>query len=773
MIQRKPGRIPLDATTFASWAELAAGLSLARDELGTRCLFSDLGLGAWRGHWVGRQLYAQLERAFPDELELRIGLESPDHRGGYMGELTDREGRGSYNVLLSYQLASTIVNDVVARGLRWIVVLAPRSSAVEWGHENVLLLRFLAQGLERSGCGIMLVFPSTAAAPDHAWWELRWREPLAAAAPPDGGAVPSTADAAASDLGMFPGIVPAAVLARVGYAPDQAVALPAGSAVLSPRTRGESPPSTAWLAKLGLEQLGPNDRWLQSYVYARDPVPQPDDTVASVLLNAALDRMSEGGYTVALRLLTHARDRARVTPLRGACDALRQNVLLIMRDLARAAEGPLPVERMPPMIEHSLYMSKASALTMTGRAAQAEPLFEHARALPSGRTGSRDRIYLLNVAALNQLQLGRSDEALAIEKTIEEELAAASDTDWHARYINCINLARLFKKRGDVGEAQAYYGRTFSITDGLRTDSDLMYRCLCQAQVEAAKGTDRAATLHWLRAAVHWLAMEVPEALCYRYVEAVTRGRRVDDPTDAVEEVSAGLYTQLAASAERAGIASANATAGEPPHPAPVFSRLDERAPRTTNRAAEVIHAIGADGIGVFVSVEARAGRFSGPEYVRLSVEVWRLVRMLCKATDLPDTCTVIADAQFGVDLPQTLDELAGACLRAGQNALVFDGRRVELDLEHLLLAARVSFPEGVARRELEGDAPRVEYKRYRKPRALTDPERTVLSHITAGSTVAEITAACAPATADEVIAVLRELESDRVLRLEASVAAQ
>jgi hypothetical protein len=146
---------------------------------------------------------------------------------------------------------------------------------------------------------------------------------------------------------------------------------------------------------------------------------------------------------------------------------------------------------------------------------------------------------------------------------------------------------------------------------------------------------------------------------------------------------------------------------------------------------------------------------------------------MLCKATDLPDTCTVIADSQFGVDLPQTVDELAGSCLRSGQKTLVFDGRRMQLHLEKLLLAARVSFPEAVARCELDGEAPRVEYKRYRKPRALTDPERAVLRHITAGSTVAEIAAACAPATADEVIAILRELESDRAVRIQVSVAAQ
>lgn len=751
MIQRKPGRILLDATTFASWAELAAVLSLDPDELATRCLFSDLGLGAWRGHWVGRELYAQLQRAFPDDLELRIGLESPHHRGGHLGELTDGEGRGSYNVLLSHQLAATIVHDVVARGLRWIVVLAPRSSAVDWGHENTLLLRFLAHGLARTTCRIVIVFPSTAAVPDHAWWELRWMEALAA---------PALANAAEGDLGILPGVVPARVFARVGCAPDQAIALPDGSAVLSPRMRGESSPSAAWLARLGLEQLGPNERWLQSYVYARDPAPQPDNTVASALLEAGLDRMTEGAYSLALRLFMLGRDRTNAVALRGAFAALQQHVLLRTRDFARAAEGPLPVERVPTMIELALFMSKASALTMSGRAAQAAPLFEHARALPRERIPARDYFYLLNIAALNQLQLGRSDEALAMEKVIEHELAAASDTDWHARYINCINQARLFKKRGDLGESEAYYRRTFSITDGLRTDSDLTYRSFCSAQIEGSKGNDRAATLCWLRAAVHWLATEVPEALCYRYVEAVTRGRRVDDPTDAVEQVSAGLYQQLTTSAERMGIAATNAAAGEPP----VFSRPDARAPR-----AEVHHAIGTAGIGVLVSVDAQPIRFSGPEYVRLSIEVWRLVRMLCKATDLPDTCTVIADAQLGVDLPQTLDELAGSCLRAGHRTLLFDGRRVELDLDKLLLAARVTLPEGVARRELEGDAPRVEYKRYRKRRALSDLERTVLRHTTAGCTVADVTNACASATADEVIAVLRELESERVVRLQIS----
>jgi hypothetical protein len=754
-IQRKPGRIALDATTFGSWAQLAAALFLVPGELGSRCLFSDLGLGAWRGHWVGREIYAQLDRAFPADLELPARIDPPHHRGGFMGEVTDQEGRGTYNVLLSYQLATAIVGDVVERGLRWIVVLAPRSSTVEWGDENALLLRFLAQGLEHSGCGIMLVFPSTAAAADHAGWDLRWHEPLAESIGEPG---PD-----ASDVAMFPGIVPAAVVARVGWTPDQAVVLPDGSAVLSPRTRGESPPSTAWLAKLGLEQLGPNQRWLQSYVCACDPALQPDNTVAGVLLHAGLDRLSEGAYTLALRLITRARDTARAIPLRAACDGMRQLALSTVRDHARAAEGPLPVERLPAMLELGLYQSKATALTLSGRAAEAEPLFERARALPRERIPFRGYIYLLNIAALNQLQLGRSDEALAIERTIEQELAAANDTDWHARFINEINLARLFKKRGALAESQAYYRRTFSIIDGLCTDTDLMYRSLCAAQIEGIQGNHHATMLCWLRAAVHWLTMEVPEALSYRYVEAVTQGRRIDDPTEAVEQVSAGLYKQLTTSAERAGIARANADAADPSRPAPVFSGLDRGIPAGSQ-------AIGAHGVGVFVSTDAQPLRFSGPEYVRLSASVWRLVRMLCQATDLPDSCAVIVDSQFGVGLPQTLDELAGSCLRAGQTTLVFDRRRVELQLEELLLAARVRFPAGVARCELEGDAPHVEYKRYRKPRALAEAERAVLRHTAAGSTVAEIIEACAPATADEVIAVLRALESERVVRLQISV---
>src|SRR5262249_24465510 len=152
-----------------------------------------------------------------------------------------------------------------------------------------------------------------------------------------------------------------------------------------------------------------------------------------------LDRLAEGAYTLALRLITRARDTARAVPLRAACDGMRQLAMSTVRDHARAAEGPLHVERLPAMLELGLYQSKATALTLSGRAAEAEPLFERARALPRERIPFRGYIYLLNIAALNQLQLGRSDEALAIERTIEQELAAATDTDWHARFINQIN----------------------------------------------------------------------------------------------------------------------------------------------------------------------------------------------------------------------------------------------------------------------------------------------------------------------------------------------
>src|SRR6478736_6280311 len=115
-ICRTTGRLAIAATRFRSWSTLASELSTTPDILAARAVFSDLCLGAWRGHWIGAELCSQLGAAVPSR---RQPAREP------IAELMDLDGREDGDTLISYQLASTTLDRVRERGVRWIVVLAP------------------------------------------------------------------------------------------------------------------------------------------------------------------------------------------------------------------------------------------------------------------------------------------------------------------------------------------------------------------------------------------------------------------------------------------------------------------------------------------------------------------------------------------------------------------------------------------------------------------------------------------------------------------------
>jgi tetratricopeptide (TPR) repeat protein len=716
---------------------------------------------------VGRELYARLGLAFPEELQPQMRTrEGPESGGGYFGELTDNESRGDFNVLLSYQVAEGVLAQMRPRGLRWIVVLAPRA-AQGWGAENLQLINFLAQGCAEAGCGLVLVFRAPPAAPPHERWDLRWLGDTAA--PPSG--------AGLGGLGVFPGVIPPELLAGAQVDARDGLPLPDGTLVLSPLVRGDTPaPVRDQLAQLPVQALGPAHAWLNGYALADE---QGGDEEAGLLVGSAMDRLREGGSDVALRLLGHARRKASSAVMRAATDSVRQHFLLRLREFEEAARGPLPADNLPDRLKLGLFQSKGWGLTMTGRAAEAEPYLARARALMSAQTESRSYLYLLNISALNELRLGRFDQALALEKTIEQKLAALDPPDWHATYINRINQARLYKKVGDVAASEAYYREAIAIVDGLRSESDLLYHCLCFAQVAAKKGEtgekgdDREAVVCWLRAALHWLSNEIPEALAPRVAEAVTLGRRAGKDDELVEHVSAGLREQLRQALCQANLESAatpgvrDEAAGAPP----VFARV-EALPRPAIQLA-----VGDAGWGLFVCGDRTAPRFSGRQYSLLAQDVWRCVRVLAGAVDLPETGTVLTDAQLGSDLPRTLDELCGSCGKYGVETLVFAGRRMQRTASALAGDAevRVSLAPGVGLCRLEGEAPAIVYKRYRPPLLLTPLQATLLRLLNGESTVQALAASCAPAHAGDqtlhVLQELRDLEARRVVRLRARAA--
>jgi hypothetical protein len=527
---------------------------------------------------------------------------------------------------------------------------------------------------------------------------------------------------------------------------------------MSPRARRRADQPARELLVSFLEGPGSMEyQWLAAYCFADDAA---DDDEVELLFASVRQRSAEGGDDVVLKLLERARRKTTRVELVGWADAQRQSAVLRLRRWKEAAAGSLPADELHPSVKLLSLLSKAWGLVMTNRAAEAEPYFQACRDLWSSRQDSKFYLYLLNVSALNKLRLGAFEDALALEKTIERGLAAETPTDWHATYINTINQARLYKKANDLATWEAYYRTAFSITEGLRSESDLFYTCFCYAQLEERKGRPDEALIYWLRAAIHWLSAPVPEATAPRVVEAITFGPR----TEFVEELSQRVRAALEAAWVKAGRDAAliEAGAGAPANEAtgagdarpPSFARIDPAG------RPDVRCALGGDGWAVFVGRDPSPPRFDGPEYQQLARRVWQLVRSLSGRTDLPDRCAILTDAQFGTDLPRTLDETLDSAARYGVTTVLFADQRIELSDQRvagLRAHARVELAPGVSRVESRADRLVVSYKRYLRPLALAPQEAELVQRLTHHSTVESLAAQ---------LAVLGDLETKRVLRI-------
>jgi hypothetical protein len=94
----------------------------------------------------------------------------------------------------------------------------------------------------------------------------------------------------------------------------------------------------------------------------------------------------------------------------------------------------------------------------------------------------------MNISALNQLRLGDAGGAITIEKEIEAQSLGLAQSDFRLEYVNRLNLARLYRKCGELGLAERYYSEAFDTTSGVRPVTDLIYVNVTRAILYGEQG---------------------------------------------------------------------------------------------------------------------------------------------------------------------------------------------------------------------------------------------------------------------------------------------
>ncbi len=166
---------------------------------------------------------------------------------------------------------------------------------------------------------------------------------------------------------------------------------------------------------------------------------------------------------------------------------------------------------------NGLYFIKAYAATMSRQIETADKYFAKCHVHEEMELHDEDDLYRLNLFALSQVIKGKEDTAYALEMRIESFIEKNQINILGLKYVNFINIARLYKKSKKYDMSRSYYQKAYrQISQGGYTYSDFIYYHLNFGGIEEAAGNSALALDHYIYAAAYWLAFDNPLALAWR-----------------------------------------------------------------------------------------------------------------------------------------------------------------------------------------------------------------------------------------------------------------
>jgi len=752
-VRRNPSEVTLDGIRSADPRTIRdACVELAsRDAL----IAADVSIGSWRTHHAAAEMFAQL--ALPDPssaTDSESGSDPALSERSTVGRRIDLETGGDRVVLKAHELAAAAA---LAMTGRTHTTFAVATGAVEtsWERGDAFFVRFLAQMLRGTGHRVLLVHggpdePSIPAGCSVDWVDLDVGTPAAAVEPNE------------TLAGLVPGIVTPDVVEALSLScRDRRLLIPLRAGCFLIPTELRRDPTKCAADRDRVAAAAAAIPWLTAYAACcgSDVAANPP-----VLWAHARRLFDSGALSSALRLLDCVIPMARSRTERGVFELLAQSARIGTGAFAEAGTLPDPDEQLPPDLRGWLWHTKGWALTMTGRGAEAERCLEQARLLLRRSEDNDEYLYVLNISALNQLKLGHWDQALSMEEAIRSALDRIEAGRYQIRYINSLNLARLYLRKQDYDRSEQYYGEAFATSSGVHSDSDAIYAHVCRARLCEARGNTIDARDAWGRAALYWMTSPVPEAVSPRVVDAIfsTRRRPPDYPAHGslFDEVSAVLAERLLANG--AALSDLDRAASESECSPATFVRADSiEKPADWSGPWWILRGAGACFLGAASRTIARTRYSQSAQLLRQLL--WRLV---CPSSDAAiDEWTVVVDDRQGLGLPQTEAEMLAACLPLKVETVISNGH--ELSLSHVRTAIqsqlRFRLGPGVARVEQQGTDTIVAFKRYRAPRRLAGDAGEIVRWIRDAGSLSETTT-LPPLDDPARSRLLRMLQHDRII---------
>ena len=703
---------------------------LASLKTGRNKIIADLTLGAWRGGVVAREFAEQLGGTIPFSFTLGSDASSE----GQIGRFIDYETQGDIEFLNPFRSVELVLNLSTACQPIDFLVLAPTRSQT-WGDENVTFLDLLARAFDGSGTHIALVAadPRKVSVPSN--WQIDWR-----VAP-----VTKRNVRGVGSVKAVPGIISKQIAKKLPLTGCHR--LNNGLFLVPPECRIAPEPHSILALK---ERLGPGiPNWLKAYCQLTGGIHKDVDFLCRCSAAALL----EGGFELALLLASSAVDassefksdrsqgylslpqfqRFRINFALAQLQGLR----ITLRRNSELYSAPTPEPYLPTDLYSFLLQAKAWGALSVGRLIEADTLFHKAELISRPRANTLGYQYLLNSYALCRLRLGDATQALAFEDRISTWLDKnATDTD-HLFYINRLNKARLMRQAQRFAQADEYYCEAFSTTEGVPSESDLIYSNFSRGK-NWLLAQRKEASIFILRACAHWVASQIPEALAPRVVQSIV-GIAVEK-NEKVEQVSEALLSRL-----RDVLPLASPF---------VADRLQQSLKEQGSAGWLLRHATKKDRVCLLIPVtglDATVGISTtgsdplvrSPAFDRLTAVMVAFIRntILCEFTQMRELYselgTILLDTVHGCKFPSELTSILSSaiCLRARRVVYVLDGKTYDFRLSdelqrRLWRQSWVRLSPSIASLHLKENTGLVKFRRYISPLSLNETQSKLVGAI-------------------------------------------
>jgi hypothetical protein len=678
----------------------------------------------------------------------------------FIARSVDREGRGDTVLIDASTAASRIAGELRRNVVTTCAVITPGPREPLSRYDRVFLAEL---GGRLAGYGRMLTitWPATAM-------------PGASAIHEAGAVVPMVA--------LVPGLLDAELAAALADESEIAQLIPirGGLFMVPPQLRQ----AAAAAGPLDYDRLAarqPDRAELAAFAQRRGNAyfAQP-----ALLCQQGWAEFADHHTEAGVDLLAHAARCARSPLEKAICAAQLGGMAIALRQFDLPAQLPAPSASAPAELRGFLRQCKGWGLVMSGEPSRALAELRLAIKELAGWAGRREYLYLLNITALAALRSGEADEALALEQHIAAALARASSPDRQLRYVNELNLARLYRRRQQPDLARAHYDAGFATTRGVGTQGDILHDEVCHAHLDTRQERDADAAAAWLRAALLWSGFGCPRALGERVAMAILGTGGLGDPVDPAA-ISEALLARLQASdaSESAGQFRGRREQTDVPD----IAWLD--ADQFADEAVDVDEAvlIAAAGWALIVrpathrplrAVPAGMAGDDGRQLLRRAI-----VNRLQALQPLPhwDSAGVLLiDDRLRRGIPRRPAEAVESALRLRVRRLVVEGREYHLGEAlareaELQLGVRVgaavtaiSAADGIDPDGLGQGRVGVRFGRYRPPLELSQWAAAALEGMRSGEvrTVQDVVRRTPGIDEFETVRLLRRLESDRVIEL-------